>query len=59
MAKIDIDRLLHRRIIDKYKSLYEDGYFPQAAFESMKQVELALKQKSEKNYSAQDWLIDF
>ena len=47
MTKIDIDKLLHHRIIDKCKSLYEDGHFPQAAFESMKQVELALKEKAE------------
>ena len=47
MTKIDIDKLLHQRIIDKCKSLYEDGHFPQAAFESMKQVELALKEKAE------------
>jgi uncharacterized protein (TIGR02391 family) len=47
MTKIDIDKLLHKRIIDKCKSLYEDGHFPQAASESMKQVELALKEKAE------------
>lgn len=47
MAKIDIDKLLHPRILDECKSLYEDGHFPQAAFESMKQVELALKEKAE------------
>jgi hypothetical protein len=28
-------------------SLYQDSYFPHAAFESMKQVELALKEKTE------------
>nr|AAU82403.1 hypothetical protein GZ17C7_22 [uncultured archaeon GZfos17C7]AAU83613.1 hypothetical protein GZ32E4_20 [uncultured archaeon GZfos32E4]AAU84061.1 hypothetical protein GZ36D8_17 [uncultured archaeon GZfos36D8] len=47
MTKIDIDKLLHQRIIDKCKSLYKDGHFPQAALESMKQVELALKEKAE------------
>ncbi|MDF1539977.1 MAG: TIGR02391 family protein [Candidatus Thorarchaeota archaeon] len=47
MTKIDIDKLLHQRIIDECKSLYEDGHFPQAALESMKQVELALKEKAE------------
>lgn len=47
MTKIDIDKLLHQRIIDKCKSLYKDGHFPQAALESMKQVELALKEKVE------------
>jgi len=45
--KIDIDKLLHQRIIDKCKPLYEDGHFPQTAFESVKQVELALKEESE------------
>ncbi len=43
MTKIDLDELLHQRIIDKRKSLYDDGHFPQAALESMKQVELAIK----------------
>lgn len=47
MTKIDIDKWLHQRIIDKCKSLYKDGHFPQAALESMKQVELALKEKVE------------
>ncbi|CAD6493066.1 MAG: Protein of unknown function (Hypoth_ymh) [Candidatus Argoarchaeum ethanivorans] len=46
MTKIDIDKLLHQRIIYKCKPLYEDGYFPQAASESMKQVELAIKEKT-------------
>jgi len=45
MIKIDLDKLLHQRIIDKCKSLYEDDHFPQAALESMKQVELASKEK--------------
>ena len=45
MTKIDIDKLLHHRIIDKCKSLYEDGHFPQAAFESMKQVESRNRRK--------------
>lgn len=47
MIKIDLDKLLHQRIIDKCKSLYEDGHFPQAALEAMKQVERALKEKAE------------
>lgn len=46
MTMIDLDELLHQRIIDKCKSLYEDGHFPQAALESMKQVELAIKEKT-------------
>ena len=47
MIKVDLDKLLHQRIITKCKSLYENGHYPQAAFESMKQVELALKEKTE------------
>lgn len=47
MMKINLDNLLHQRVIDKCKTLYEDGHFPQAALESMKQVELALKEKAE------------
>jgi len=40
-----LDDLLHPRIIDKCISLYKKGNFPQAAWESLKQVELALKEK--------------
>ncbi|GAH65337.1 unnamed protein product, partial [marine sediment metagenome] len=47
MIKIDLDKLLHQRIIDKCKSLYKDGHFPQAALEAIKQVERALKEKAE------------
>ncbi len=47
MGKIDLDKLLHQRIIDKCKSLYEGSHFPQAALEAMKQVERALKEKAE------------
>lgn len=47
MVKIDLDKLLHQRIIDKCQALYEDGHFPQAALEAMKQVEQALKEKAE------------
>lgn len=47
MIKIDLDKILHQRIIDKCLSLYQDGYFPHAAFESRKQVELALKEKTD------------
>ena len=46
MIKIDLDKILHQRIIDKSLSLYQDGYFSHAALESMKQVELALKEKT-------------
>lgn len=44
--KIDLNNLLHPRIIDKSISLYKDGYFPQAAMAAMKQVELAFKEKA-------------
>jgi len=46
MVEFGLDTILHQRIIDKCMSLYKDGHFPSAAFESMKQVELALKEKS-------------
>lgn len=42
----DLSELLHRRIADNCGRLYRDGYFPQAAFEAMKQVELALREKT-------------
>lgn len=45
----ELDTILHQRIIDKCMPLYKDGLFPSAAFESMKQVELALKEKSGNN----------
>jgi uncharacterized protein (TIGR02391 family) len=41
-----LDAILHQRIIDKCMPLYKDGHFSCAALESMKQVELALKEKS-------------
>lgn len=44
--RIDLNNLLHQRIIDKSISLYKDGYFPQAAMAAMKQVELAFKEKA-------------
>jgi uncharacterized protein (TIGR02391 family) len=47
MLKIDLDKFLHQRIIDKCQPLYEDGHFSQAALEAMKQVERALKEKAE------------
>ncbi|MBA7483972.1 hypothetical protein ES707_19489 [subsurface metagenome] len=46
MVKIDLDKFLHQRIIDKCQPLYKDGHFPQAALEAMKQVELAFKEKT-------------
>jgi hypothetical protein len=45
-VELDLDTILHQRIIDKCMSLYQDGHFSCAALESMKQVELALKEKS-------------
>ena len=44
--KIELDKILHQRIIDKCILLYKDGHFSPAALESMKQVELALKEKA-------------
>lgn len=43
---INIDSLLHQRIIDQVLKLYEDEHYPQAAAEAMKQVELAMKEKT-------------
>lgn len=45
-VELGLDAILHQRIIDKCMALYKDGHFSHAAFESMKQVELALKEKS-------------
>lgn len=45
-AEFGLDTILHQRIIDKCMPLYKDGHFPDAALGSMKQVELALKEKS-------------
>jgi uncharacterized protein (TIGR02391 family) len=45
-VEFEFDTILHQRIIDKCMPLYKDGHFSHAAFESMKQVELALKEKS-------------
>lgn len=45
-VEFELDTILHQRIIDKCMSPYKDGHFSHAAFESMKQVELALKEKS-------------
>ncbi len=45
--EITIDRqLLHHRIAESCLSLFENGHVAQAAAEAMKQVELALKEKS-------------
>jgi uncharacterized protein (TIGR02391 family) len=45
-VEFGLDTILHQRIIDKCMPLYKDGHFPDAALGSMKQVELALKEKS-------------
>ncbi len=44
--KIELDIFLHPRILKKCISLYENGFFPDAAFNTMKQVELAFKEKA-------------
>jgi uncharacterized protein (TIGR02391 family) len=45
-----VDKLLHPRIAKSCEKLFSDGHYPSAALEAMKQVELALKEKSgEKN----------
>ena len=44
--KVELDTILHQRIIGKCSSLYKDEYFPQAAMEAMKQVEIAFKEKA-------------
>lgn len=45
-VEFELDTILHQRIIDKCMPLYKDGHFHDAAYKSMKQVELALKEKS-------------
>jgi len=57
-VELDLDTILHQRIIDKCMSLYQAGQFSCAALESMKQVELALKEISrtcEKNLRKKNW----
>jgi len=44
--KIDLDGFLHPRILNKCIALYKNGFFPDAAFNAMKQVELAFKEKA-------------
>jgi HEPN domain-containing protein len=44
--KIDLDVFLHPRILKKCILLYESGFFPDAAFNAIKQVELAFKEKA-------------
>jgi uncharacterized protein (TIGR02391 family) len=45
--KIDLEDLLSPRIVKHCMPLYSDGHYKHAAFEAMKQVELALKEKGE------------
>ena len=47
--EIDIKKLLHPRIIKHCEKLFDDGHYKHAAFEAMKQVELAIKEKSGEN----------
>ncbi len=42
----DLEELLHPRIVNVCAALYRGGHYPQAAFEAMKQVELALREVS-------------
>ncbi|MBA7542490.1 hypothetical protein ES705_34813 [subsurface metagenome] len=44
--KIELDNFLHLRILKKCISLYKNGFFPDAAFNAIKQVELAFKEKA-------------
>jgi len=44
--KIELDIFLHPRILKKCISLYENGFFPDAAFNAIKQAELAFKEKA-------------
>ncbi|AKJ38586.1 hypothetical protein [Methanosarcina barkeri] len=50
MVEFGLDNVLHQRIINKCMPLYKDGHFPDAALASMKQVKIALKEKSEDDY---------
>ena len=43
--KIELDIFLHPRILKKCISLYKNGFFPDAAFNALKQVEIAFKEK--------------
>jgi len=44
--KIELNIFLHPRILKKCILLYKNGFFPDAAFNAMKQVELAFKEKA-------------
>jgi uncharacterized protein (TIGR02391 family) len=42
----DFEKILHPRVLRHCKQLFSDGHYQHASAESMKQVELALKEKS-------------
>ncbi len=42
----DLGELLHPRVLNSCAGLYRNGHYPQAAFEAMKQIELALREIS-------------
>ena len=44
--KIELDVFLHPRILKKCILLYENGFFSDAAFNAIKQVEIAFKEKA-------------
>ena len=50
LENIELSDLLHRRIIDNCYNLFKDKYYTDAASSAMRQVEIALKEKTgEKN----------
>ena len=53
--KIELDVFLHPRILKKCISLYESGFFPDAAFNAIKQVELAFKEKAGVEDGREKW----
>ncbi|MDD5529161.1 MAG: TIGR02391 family protein [bacterium] len=44
--ELELKEILHQRIKDNCMPLYDDGHFSHAAFESMQQVEVAIKEKA-------------
>jgi len=43
---INIEKIIHTILLEECSDLFRDGYYKQAAFEAMKQIELYLKKKS-------------
>ena len=43
--EIQENEVFHSRVIETCLPLYKDGYYQHAALESMKQVEMALREK--------------